>query len=206
MGICGSWVYQSLAVSFFLGSIKYHGNQHMVMMMTIYNGHHFMFFFKCCWYTCGCRSSQTHTHRCDNISFWNLRIVKACASVICDSPIKVDAKDHHQLVKFTQDCCQSLFYMICDNPTKVDATGHHHNVIYCRSKALSFQSLAPATYKSCACHGFFLRPQFRGVICMGLPMPRTCNAHAAHMQHTCNTHATHMQHTCNTHATRAFSL
>ena len=29
---------------FFLGSIKYHGNQHMVMMMTIYNGHHFMFF------------------------------------------------------------------------------------------------------------------------------------------------------------------
>ena len=36
--------------------------------------------------------TYTHTHRCDNISFWNLRIVKACASVICDSPIKVDAK------------------------------------------------------------------------------------------------------------------
>ena len=50
--------------------------------------------FNCCWYACGCRSAHihTHTHRCDNISFWNLRIVKACASVICDSPIKVDAK------------------------------------------------------------------------------------------------------------------
>ena len=41
---------------------------------------------------------------------------------------------NHQLVKFTQDGCQSLFYIICENPTKVAATGHHHNVI---SKALS---------------------------------------------------------------------
>ena len=48
--------------------------------------------FNCCWYACGCRSAHIHTHRCDNISVWNLRIVKACASVICDSPIKVDAK------------------------------------------------------------------------------------------------------------------
>ena len=48
--------------------------------------------FNCCWYACGCRSAHIHTHRCDNISFWNLRFVKACASVICDSPIKVDAK------------------------------------------------------------------------------------------------------------------
>ena len=141
------------------------------------------FFLKCCWYTCGCRSSQTHTHRCDNISFWNLRIVKACASVICDSPIKVDAKDHHQLVKFTQDCCQGLFYMICDNPTKVDATGHHHNVIYCRSKALSFQSLAPATYNSCACHAFFYFPS-SGV---WFVWACQCNTHAAHTQHICNT-------------------
>ena len=44
----------------------------------------------------------------------------------------------------------------------------------------------------------FLLPHFTGVICMGLPMQRTCNTHATHMQHTCNTHATHMQHTCNT--------
>ena len=35
---------------------------------------------------------HTYTYRCDNISFWNLRIVKAYASVICGSPIKVDAK------------------------------------------------------------------------------------------------------------------
>ena len=48
--------------------------------------------FNCCWYVCGCRSARIHTHQCDNISFWNLRIVQACASVICDSPIKVDAK------------------------------------------------------------------------------------------------------------------
>jgi hypothetical protein len=144
-----------------------------------------MFFFKCCWYTCGCRSSQTHTHRCDNISFWNLRIVKACASVICDSPIKVDAKDHHQLVKFTQDCCQGLFYMICDNPTKVDATGHHHNVIYCRSKALSFQSLAlPPTTLAPAT--LFSTSPLHGCDLYG-------PANAPHMQHTCNTHATHMQ-------------
>ena len=34
---------------------------------------------------------------------------------------------------------------------------------------------------------FFLLPQLRGVICMGLPMQRTCNTHATHMQHTCNT-------------------
>ena len=52
---------------------------------------------------------------------------------------------NHQLVKFTQDGCQNLFCIICDNPTKVDATGHHDNVI---SKALSFQSLAPATCNS----------------------------------------------------------
>ena len=65
---------------------------------------------------------------------------------------------NHQLVKFTQDGCQSLFYIICDNPTKVDATGHHHNVI---SKALSFQSLAPATYNSCACHAVFYFPTSR---------------------------------------------
>ena len=37
----------------------------------------------------------------------------------------------------------------------------------------------------------FLLPHFTGVICMGLPMQRTCNTHATHMQHTCNT-------TCNT--------
>ena len=30
---------------------------------------------------------------------------------------------------------------------------------------------------------FFLLPQLRGVICMGLPMQRTCNTHATHMQH-----------------------
>ena len=52
----------------------------------------FQVHFNCCWYACGCRSAHIHTHRCDNISVWNLRIVKACASVICDSPIKVDAK------------------------------------------------------------------------------------------------------------------
>ena len=92
---------------------------------------------------------------------------------------------NHQLVKFTQDGCQNLFCIICDNPTKVDATGHHDNVI---SKALSFQSLAPATYNSCACHAVFYFPTSR------LPMQRTCNTHATHMQHTCNTHATHMQH------------
>ena len=40
----------------------------------------------------------------------------------------------------------------------------------------------------------FLLLHFTGVICMGLPMQRTCNTHATHMQHTCNTHATHMQH------------
>ena len=40
----------------------------------------------------------------------------------------------------------------------------------------------------------FLLPHFTGVICMGLPMQRTCNTHATLMQHTCNTHATHMQH------------
>ena len=40
----------------------------------------------------------------------------------------------------------------------------------------------------------FLLPHFTGVICMGLPLQRTCNTHATHMQHTCNTHATHMQH------------
>ena len=138
----------------------------------------------CCWYACGCRSSHTHIH-----------IDKACASVICDSPIKWMLRATISLWNLPKVVVKaSSFYTICVNPTKVDATGHHRNVIYCRSKALSFQSLAPATYKSCACHGFFLRPQFRGVICMGLPMPRTCNAHAAHMQHTCNTHATHMQH------------
>ena len=92
---------------------------------------------------------------------------------------------NHQLVKFTQDGCQNLFCIICDNPTKVDATGHHDNVI---SKALSFQSLAPATYNSCACHAVFYFPTSR------LPMQRTCNTHATHMQHSCNTHATHMQH------------
>ena len=101
---------------------------------------------------------------------------------------------NHQLVKFTQDGCQSLFYIICDNPTKVDATGHHHNVI---SKALSFQCLAPATYKSCACHAVFYFPTSR----VWFVWACQCNAHATHMQHTCNTHATHMQHTCNTHAT-----
>ena len=94
---------------------------------------------------------------------------------------------NHQLVKFTQDGCQSLFYIICDNPTKVDATGHHHNVI---SKALSFQSLAPATYNSCACHAVFYFPTSR----VWFVWACQCNAHATHMQHTCNTHATHMQH------------
>ena len=92
---------------------------------------------------------------------------------------------NHQLVKFTQDGCQNLFCIICDNPTKVDATGHHDNVI---SKALSFQSLAPATYNSCACHAVFYFPT------SWLPMQRTCNTHATHMQHSCKTHATHMQH------------
>ena len=29
----------------------------------------------------------------------------------------------------------------------------------------------------------FLLPQFRGVICMGLPMQHTCSTHATHMQH-----------------------
>ena len=29
----------------------------------------------------------------------------------------------------------------------------------------------------------FLLPHFTGVICMGLPMQRTCNTHATHMQH-----------------------
>ena len=94
---------------------------------------------------------------------------------------------NHQLVKFTEDGCQSLFYIICDNPTKVDATGHHHNVI---SKALSFQSLAPATCNSCACHAVFYFPTSR----VWFVWACQCNAHATHMQHTCNTHATHMQH------------
>ena len=38
----------------------------------------------------------------------------------------------------------------------------------------------------------FLLPHFTGVICMGLPMQRTCNTHATHMQHTYNTHATRL--------------
>ena len=90
-------------------------------------------------------------------------------------------------MKFTQDGCQSLFYIICDNPTRVDATGHHHNVI---SKAPSFQCLAPATYKSCACHAVFYFPTSR----VWFVWACQCNAHATHMQHTCNIHATHMQH------------
>ena len=78
---------------------------------------------------------------------------------------------NHQLVKFSQDGCQSLFDIICDNPTKVDATGHHHNVI---SKALSFQSLAPATYKSGACHAVFYLPTSR----VWFVWACQCNAHA----------------------------
>ena len=83
---------------------------------------------------------------------------------------------NHQLVKFTEDGCQSLFYIICDNPTKVDATGHHHHVI---SKALSFQSLAPATCNSCACHAVFYFPTSR----VWFVWACQCNAHATHMQH-----------------------
>ena len=57
----------------------------------------------------------------------------------------------------------------------MDATGHHRNVIYCRSKALSFQSLAPAPTT--------LVPATSPVQGCDLYGP----ANATFMRHTCNT-------------------
>ena len=145
-------------------------------------------FFDCCWYACGCRSphTHTHTHPCDNISFWNLRIVKACASVIsviCDSPVKVGAKGQPSACEIYPRLMSNLILYNMRRPHEGEC---HEPPPQCNLLQIQGAQLP----KSRPCHlqllrlpRFFLLPYFRGVICQ-------CNAHAA----AAATHAAHMQH------------
>ena len=118
-------------------------------------------------------------------------------------PNKVDAKGHHQLVKFTQGCCQSFFILY--NMRQPHKGGCYGTPSQCNLLQIQSAQLP----KSRPCHlqvlrlpRFFFTSPVQGCDLYGpanaTHMQRTCSTHATHMQHTCNTHATHMQHTCNT--------
>ena len=111
-------------------------------------------------------------------------------------PNKVDAKGHHQLVKFTQGCCQSFFILY--NMRQPHKGGCYGTPSQCNLLQIQSAQLP----KSRPCHLQVLRlPRFFFYVPSSgvwFVWACQCHAHATHMQHTCNTHATHMQHTCNT--------
>ena len=92
---------------------------------------------------------------------------------------------NHQLVKFTEDDCQSLFHIY--NMRQPHKGGCYGPPPQCNIQGAQLPKSRPCHLQLLRLPRCFLLPHFTGVICMGLPMQRTCNTHATHMQHTCNT-------------------
>ena len=129
--------------------------------------------------------THTHTHRSDNIRFWNVALVKECVSALNTGVAKVDAKGHHHpsaseiAVGFVVKT-QMLVCVICDNhrqPHQIDVTDDHRGVTAAAIRSASKVPLASVTLLSAS--------PLRGCdlyrIAMAKRVRRTCNTSVTRM-------------------------